>query len=267
MPPSWTRVLYDLVDGLRAVAVALAAYLPDTRRSGSSTRSASPGRSTGRRSRTDALAGGARASSPQRRSSRGSTSRRPPRDGHPRAPRRLRRTAAELLEQSPLGRGDPRRDDRHRHRLVPASARDRGRRAGRRRRARDRPAPRGDAGGGERVEELRELLAHPRAVAVGETGLDGHHGAETLREQRVLFDAQLALADELDATGRHPQPGGERRDGGRHSSRSPERSSCTASRSPTCSSTRSSGATTSRSPGTSRTRRPLELRESAAVVP
>jgi TatD DNase family protein len=49
-----------------------------------------------------------------------------------------------------------------------------------------------------RVEELRELLAHPRAVAVGETGLDGHHGAETLREQRVLFDAQLALADELD---------------------------------------------------------------------
>jgi len=48
-----------------------------------------------------------------------------------------------------------------------------------------------------RVEELRELLAHPRAVAVGETGLDGHHGAETLREQRVLFDAQLALAEEL----------------------------------------------------------------------
>ena len=25
----------------------------------------------------------------------------------------------------------------------------------------------------ERVDELRELLAHPRAVAVGETGLDG----------------------------------------------------------------------------------------------
>ena len=48
-----------------------------------------------------------------------------------------------------------------------------------------------------RVEELRELLDHPRAVAVGETGLDGHHGAETLREQRKLFDAQLALADEL----------------------------------------------------------------------
>ncbi len=49
-----------------------------------------------------------------------------------------------------------------------------------------------------RVEELRELLGHPRAVAVGETGLDGHHGADTLREQRILFDAQLALADDLD---------------------------------------------------------------------
>jgi len=53
-------------------------------------------------------------------------------------------------------------------------------------------------GEAERVGELRELLAHPRAVAVGETGLDGHHGADTLSEQRVLFDAQLALAEELD---------------------------------------------------------------------
>ena len=51
-----------------------------------------------------------------------------------------------------------------------------------------------DAG---RVDELRDLLAHSRAVAVGETGLDGHHGSETLKEQRVLLDAQLALADEL----------------------------------------------------------------------
>ncbi len=49
-----------------------------------------------------------------------------------------------------------------------------------------------------RVAELRELLDHERVVAVGETGLDGHHGAETLREQRVLLEAQLAVADELD---------------------------------------------------------------------
>jgi TatD DNase family protein len=48
----------------------------------------------------------------------------------------------------------------------------------------------------DRVDELRPLLDHPRAVAVGETGLDGHHGAGTLREQRALFEAQLALAEE-----------------------------------------------------------------------
>jgi TatD DNase family protein len=48
-----------------------------------------------------------------------------------------------------------------------------------------------------RVSELRELLRHPRVVAVGETGLDGHHGADTLHEQRTLFDEQLAVASEL----------------------------------------------------------------------
>lgn len=49
-----------------------------------------------------------------------------------------------------------------------------------------------------RVPELRPLLAHPRVVALGEIGLDGHHGAETLVEQRRLFDEQLALAAECD---------------------------------------------------------------------
>jgi TatD DNase family protein len=47
-----------------------------------------------------------------------------------------------------------------------------------------------------RVGELRELLGHPRVVAVGETGLDYHHRFATPAEQRRLFDAQLALADE-----------------------------------------------------------------------
>jgi TatD DNase family protein len=47
------------------------------------------------------------------------------------------------------------------------------------------------------VGELRTLFEHPKAVAVGETGLDGHHGADTLREQRVLLDEQLALAESL----------------------------------------------------------------------
>lgn len=49
----------------------------------------------------------------------------------------------------------------------------------------------------DRVGELRELLAHPKAVAVGETGLDNVRRLATPAEQRRLFDAQLALADEL----------------------------------------------------------------------
>jgi TatD DNase family protein len=48
-----------------------------------------------------------------------------------------------------------------------------------------------------RVEELRELLAHPKAVAVGETGLDTVRQFATPVEQRRLLDAHLALADEL----------------------------------------------------------------------
>jgi len=49
----------------------------------------------------------------------------------------------------------------------------------------------------ERLDELRELLAHPKAVAVGETGLDTVRRFATPAEQRRLFDAQLELADEL----------------------------------------------------------------------
>lgn len=48
-----------------------------------------------------------------------------------------------------------------------------------------------------RLPELRELLAHPKAVAVGETGLEGHHDIAPLGVQRALLDAQLTLADEL----------------------------------------------------------------------
>jgi TatD DNase family protein len=49
----------------------------------------------------------------------------------------------------------------------------------------------------QRLDELRELLRHPRAVAVGETGLDNVRQHATAQEQRRLFDAQLELADEL----------------------------------------------------------------------
>ncbi|MGH3138069.1 MAG: TatD family hydrolase [Gaiellaceae bacterium] len=48
-----------------------------------------------------------------------------------------------------------------------------------------------------RLDELRELLSHPKAVAVGETGLDTVRQYATRLEQRRLFDGQLELADEL----------------------------------------------------------------------
>ena len=48
-----------------------------------------------------------------------------------------------------------------------------------------------------RIEELRELLVHPKAVAVGETGLDNARQYASPEDQRRLLDAQLELADEL----------------------------------------------------------------------
>jgi TatD DNase family protein len=51
----------------------------------------------------------------------------------------------------------------------------------------------------ERLGELRDLLAHDRAVAVGEAGLDYHYGGDRKAEQRRLFQAQLVLAAELGA--------------------------------------------------------------------
>jgi TatD DNase family protein len=47
-----------------------------------------------------------------------------------------------------------------------------------------------------RVEDLRDLLRHERAVAVGEAGLDYHYGADRRDEQRRLFEEQLALASD-----------------------------------------------------------------------
>jgi len=49
-----------------------------------------------------------------------------------------------------------------------------------------------------RVDELRALLSHPKVVAVGETGLDTVRRFAPATEQRRLFDAQLALAEELE---------------------------------------------------------------------
>jgi TatD DNase family protein len=47
------------------------------------------------------------------------------------------------------------------------------------------------------LDELRELLAHPKVVAVGETGLDYFRDYAPHDAQQRLFDAELALALEV----------------------------------------------------------------------
>jgi TatD DNase family protein len=47
------------------------------------------------------------------------------------------------------------------------------------------------------LDELRELLAHPRVVAVGETGLDYFRDYAPHDAQQRLFDQELALALEV----------------------------------------------------------------------
>jgi TatD DNase family protein len=47
------------------------------------------------------------------------------------------------------------------------------------------------------VEEVRRLQGHPKAVAVGETGLDWFRNYATPEAQRSMFEAQLGLATEL----------------------------------------------------------------------
>ena len=51
----------------------------------------------------------------------------------------------------------------------------------------------------EGLDELRDLLADPRAVAVGETGLDHYRDYAPRDRQLDLFQRHLALAAELEA--------------------------------------------------------------------
>ena len=120
---------------------------------------------------------------------------------------------------------------------------------------------------GDRLDELRELLAHPRAVAVGETGLDFYRDHAPRDRQAAVFEAELDLAAELGkpvvihtraadddtatdarALRRHGRPA----------------LLLVAGAAPGRARAR---ATTSRSPATSRSRTPSELRLAATQVP
>lgn len=49
----------------------------------------------------------------------------------------------------------------------------------------------------ERFAELREMLQDPKALAVGEIGLDYYHNTENKQEQNAWFERQAMLAKEL----------------------------------------------------------------------
>jgi TatD DNase family protein len=54
-----------------------------------------------------------------------------------------------------------------------------------------------DTDDARRLDELRELLGHDRAVAVGETGLDYYRDYAPRAAQLCLFEEQLALAADV----------------------------------------------------------------------
>ena len=47
------------------------------------------------------------------------------------------------------------------------------------------------------IERIRELAAHPKAMAIGEIGLDFYYGTDDREEQQELFRKQIRLANEL----------------------------------------------------------------------
>lgn len=49
----------------------------------------------------------------------------------------------------------------------------------------------------EDISEIRRLAAHPKAVAIGEIGLDFYYGKDDQEEQQELFRKQVRLAVEL----------------------------------------------------------------------
>lgn len=50
----------------------------------------------------------------------------------------------------------------------------------------------------ERLDEIKELLKHPKAVAIGEIGLDYHYDFSPQEVQKKWFGRQMELSEELD---------------------------------------------------------------------
>ena len=55
----------------------------------------------------------------------------------------------------------------------------------------------GNIDNGTTIAEIRELLSHPKCVAVGEIGLDYYWRQDNKAEQKEIFKAQLQLANEF----------------------------------------------------------------------
>ena len=241
--------------GCARVAIALSAYLPETAPRildalGQTDDLAWDRVASGpARARPTAIARGA-AALPAHRRRRGAGAR----DRHPRAPRRddaaarCSRARARPASTASIDVGD---DGSTRAARRARARRARGRastRASASTRTR-RPSRRG------RLDELRELLAHPKAVAVGETGLDyfrdyAPHDAQQ-RALRGAARARRASSASPSSSTRAPPTTTRARALVAHRR---HRSSCTASRRRRCSTPRSSTAGTSRSPATSPTR-------------
>jgi TatD DNase family protein len=52
--------------------------------------------------------------------------------------------------------------------------------------------------GHQTLSELRQLVTHPKVVAIGEIGLDYYRDLSPRAQQRTAFESQLALAADLD---------------------------------------------------------------------
>lgn len=63
-----------------------------------------------------------------------------------------------------------------------------------------------EAGVEHDVAQLKALIHHPRCVAWGEMGLDGHWPDPPLERQRLLFESQLAVIQQVDADGGDLKP-------------------------------------------------------------